>query len=196
SPAVFNLPALPRTRDEVENIASLFGPGRSRVFVGKASTEDAFKAELIKRYKRIHLATHSVIGDRSPARSAVVIGLDKERHEDGLLNVSEIQDLDLDCDLVVLSACQTGKGQLLSGEGVIGLSRAFMYAGARTLVVSLWNVSDVSTSEFMQSFYRHMIAGESHAAALREAKIQMLRSRNELLRHPYYWAPFVVIGRS
>jgi CHAT domain-containing protein len=105
--------------------------------------------------------------------------------EDGFLEVSEISNLDLDSDLVVLSACQTGRGQLLSGEGILGLSRAFLHAGARSVVVSLWNVSDVSTAQLMKSFYRNMAGDMGNAAALREAKLQMLKN-GALLRHPYY----------
>jgi CHAT domain-containing protein len=123
-----------------------------------------------------------------------VLTLDEDANEDGFLEVAEISGLDLDCDLVVLSACQTGRGQLLSGEGIVGLGRAFLCAGARTVAVSLWNVSDISTSQLMESFYRHLTAGMGNAAALRATKLQMLRSDNET-RHPYYWASFVIVGK-
>jgi CHAT domain-containing protein len=188
-----HLASLPRTRDEVEYIASLFPADRRKVIVGMASTEEAVKHEPLARYRRLHFATHSLIDEKLPSRSAVVLTLDNDPREDGFLEAGEISHLDLDCDLVVLSGCQTGKGQLLSGEGIVGLGRAFLCAGARSVVVSLWNVSDISTSHLMKNFYQHLVHGEGNAAALRAAKLQMLNSGRET-RHPYYWAPFVVIG--
>jgi CHAT domain-containing protein/tetratricopeptide (TPR) repeat protein len=190
----FHLSALPRTRDEVVDIAKLFLPDQSHIYLGAASTEEAFKAELLRRYKRIHIASHSLVDEQHPSRSAVLFTLDKNPDEDGFLDVNEIADLDLDCDLVVLSACQTGRGQLVAGEGVIGLSGAFLYAGARSVVVSLWNLSDGSTSRFMKSFYKNLFNGAGNAAALREAKLEMMKGGKEI-QHPYYWAPFVIVGR-
>ena len=108
--------------------------------------------------------------------------------------MDEIYQLDLDCDLVVLSSCQTGRGRLFSGEGVLGLSRAFLYAGARSVAVSLWNVSDASTSRLMKGFYQRLARNGGNAASLREAKQEMI-NRGGANRHPYYWAPFVIIGR-
>src|SRR5213075_2169171 len=150
-------------RDEVQYIASLFPPDRTRLYLGRDSTEGAVKRESLRRYRRLHFATHSLVDESSPSRSAVVLTLDNDPEEDGFLEVNEIADLDLDCDLVVLSACQTGRGQLLSGEGIVGLSRAFLCAGARTVVVSLWNVSDNSTSQLMKDFYSKLLGGLGNA---------------------------------
>lgn len=188
------LAPLPRTRDEVQHIAGLFPPDRCRVLLGSESTETAVKRESLRRYRRLHFATHSLIDEQSPARCAVVLTPDDGAEEDGLLEVNEIARLDLDCDLVVVSACQTGRGKLLSGEGVVGLSRAFLYAGARAVVVSLWNVSDISTSRLMKNFYQNLTGGMTNAAALRRAKLDMLSSGQQT-RHPYYWSPFVMIGK-
>jgi CHAT domain-containing protein len=190
----FQLTRLPRTRDEVEYIAGLFSPDRTRLYLGEDSTEDAVKRESLRRYRRLHFATHSLIDEKSPARSAVVLTLDSDPGEDGFLEASEISELDLDCDLVVLSACQTGRGQLLSGEGVVGLTRAFLYAGARSVVVSLWSVSDISTGQLMKDFYRNLADNLGSSAALRLAKLEMSRSVTQT-RHPYYWAPFIAIGK-
>jgi CHAT domain-containing protein len=190
---VIRLQRLPRTRDEVEYIAALFPNDRTRSYLGKDSTEAAVKRESLRRYRRLHFATHSLIDETSPSRSAVVLTQDDDLDEDGYLEVSEISELDLDCDLVVLSACQTGRGRLLSGEGIIGLSRAFLYAGARAVVVSYWNVSDISTSHLMENLYRHLTAGRDNASALRATKLQMLSKRETT--HPYYWASFVIIGK-
>lgn len=187
----FRLTSLPRTRDEIQYISDLFPIDRRKVLIGKESTEEAIKRETLHRYRRLHFATHSLIDEKSPWRSGVVLTSDAE--EDGFLDVSEISRLKLDCDLVVVSACQTGRGKLLSGEGVIGLSRAFLYAGARSVIVSLWNVSDNSTSQLMKSFYKHLTEGMSNAAALRRAKLQMIGGK--VTRHPYYWSSFVMIGK-
>jgi CHAT domain-containing protein/tetratricopeptide (TPR) repeat protein len=190
---ITNLSRLPRTRDEVEYIASLIPKERQHLYVGKDSTERAFKQESLGKYKWIHLATHSLIDERTPGRSAVVLALDENNAEDGFLRATEIADLDLDCDLVVLSACETGRGQLMSGEGIIGLSRSFFIAGARSVVVSQWAVSDISTAQLMKDFYQQLVNKVAKAAALREAKLRMLNGGSET-RHPYYWAPFVIIG--
>jgi CHAT domain-containing protein len=98
--------------------------------------------------------------------------------------------------MVVLSACGSGLGTLVRGEGLVGLSRAFFYAGTRSLVVSLWNVDDASTAEVMTAFYRRLSRGLSRAEALREAKRDLLRSDRPLYHHPYYWAPLVLVGRG
>jgi CHAT domain-containing protein len=190
----FSLARLPRTRDEVQDIASLFPPERRRVYLGAESTEDAVKRESLRDYKRLHFATHSLTDEESPSRSAVVLSLDGDPQEDGFLEASEIAELDMDCDLAVLSACQTGRGQLFSGEGIVGLSRAFLIAGARSVVVSLWNVTEISTGQLMKNFYKQLARGAGNASALRDAKLQMIDSTKEI-QHPYYWAPFVMIGR-
>jgi CHAT domain-containing protein len=188
----FPLAPLPRTRDEVEYIASLFPDGRSKVLLGSEGTEAALRREPLRRYRRLHFAAHSLVDDQSPWRSAVV--LTPGDGEDGFLEASEISELDLDCELVVLSGCQTGRGQLLSGEGIVGLSRAFLYAGARSVVVSLWDVSDISTGRLMKNFYQHLTSNLGIVSALRSAKLQMLRSESET-RHPYYWASFISVGK-
>jgi CHAT domain-containing protein len=192
------LPPLPNTRTEALSISEPVPSERKRLYLGRAATEEALKREPLDRYRRIHFATHSLIDEQFPARSGVVLALagdPQEAQEDGLLEVAEIAELKLDCDLVVLSACQTGRGQLVSGEGIVGLTRAFLYAGSRSVAVSLWNVSDLSTARFMQSFYRHLATGTGAVAALRQAKLEMIEP-GKATRHPYYWAPFVLVGNS
>ena len=184
---------LPRTRDEVEYIVSLLPKERTRLYLGENSTEKAFKQEPLNKYRWIHLATHSLINERDPGRSAVVLAFDGNQEEDGFLRATEIAELDLNSDLVILSACETGRGQLSSGEGVIGLSRSFFIAGARSVIVSQWAVSDISTANLMKDFYQQLVSRSTNAAALREAKLRMIHGGSET-RHPYYWAPFIVIG--
>jgi CHAT domain-containing protein len=190
----FFLPQLPMTQDEVQHIAELFPVDRRRVFLGREGTEAALKREPLGRYRRLHFATHSLIDEMSPSRSAIVLSFDGDAEEDGLLDVSEIARLNLDADLAVVSACQTGRGKLLSGEGIVGLSRAFLQAGARSVVVSLWNVTDISTSQLMRNFYKHLTGGLGNAAALRQAKLHMIGSGKQS-RHPFYWSSFVMVGK-
>jgi CHAT domain-containing protein len=119
----------------------------------------------------------------------------KDTVEDGLLQVYEIFNLKLNADLVVLSACETGLGKEVKGEGLIGLTRAFLYAGTPSVVVSLWQVQDRSTAELMVRFYRHLKNGQpSKAEALRQAQLELIR--HGTFAHPYYWAPFVLVGQS
>jgi CHAT domain-containing protein len=118
---------------------------------------------------------------------------DGRRHDDGLLRLSDIYSLRLGADLVVLSACQTALGQEIRGEGLIGLTRGFMYAGAARVLASLWSVDDRATSLLMERFYRHMISGGlSPAEALRQAQVEM--SRDPSWGSPYYWAGFSLQG--
>ena len=116
--------------------------------------------------------------------------------EDGALQMSEVMRLKLNADLVTLSACRTGLGQLLSGEGIIGLTRAFLYAGSESVVVSLWNVNDIATASLMKVFYKKLQQGLRKDDALRQAKLELLRGPQQAWRHPYYWAPFVLVGES
>ncbi len=187
------LSRLPKTRDEIEYIAGLIPKERQRLYLGKDSTEKAFRQEALSKYRWIHLATHGLIDERNPDRSVVVLALDGENEEDGFLSATEIADLDLECDLVILSACETALGQLSSGEGIIGLSRSFLIAGARSVIVSEWAVSDISTAQLMKDFYQQLVKKVDKPTALREAKLRMLNGGTET-RHPYYWAPFVIIG--
>ena len=112
--------------------------------------------------------------------------------DDGKLRLADIFNLQLDADLVVLSACETGLGQQVRGEGLVGFTRAFFYAGARSLAVSLWLVPDTSTPELMRALYVRLQRGESKAEALRHAKLAMIAG--ERYAHPFYWAPFVLVG--
>jgi len=189
----FSLAPLPRTQDEVQYIADLFPSDRRKVFLGKEVTEETIKREATHHYRRWHFATHSVIDEKSPLKSAVVLISSDDGREDGLLEAGEISKLSLNCDLVVVSACQTGHGKLLSGEGIVGLSRAFLHAGAKSVVVSLWNVSDISTGQLMKNFYRNLTEGMSNVSALRKAKIDMFSSEKQT-RHPYYWSSFIMMG--
>lgn len=195
--------SLPSTKYEVEEIvsylneergfwSSLTGGERSEALTGHRATEANFKSGALSNYRYLHLATHAFTSDAGQQRSGIAFFPGGTGEEDGILYAEEIYGLDLNNELVVLSACETGTGEVRAGEGIIGLSRAFQYAGARSLLVSLWNVEDRSTAQLMIAFYEQLQAGESKASALKSAKHSLIRSGS--YAHPRYWAPFVFIG--
>jgi CHAT domain-containing protein len=161
---------------------------------------DASRATLISpelsQYRILHLATHGLLNSAHPELSGVVFSLfDRQgKPQDGFLRLHEIYNLKLSADLVVLSACQTGLGQEIRGEGLVGLTRGFMYAGAQRVVASLWKVDDRATAELMKRFYSGMLGDQSlrPAAALRAAQTAMWRTKG--WESPYYWAAFVLQG--
>jgi CHAT domain-containing protein len=159
-----------------------------------ASRSLATSGELSK-YRYLHFATHGYLDTARAGFSAVVLSMfDREgKPQDGFLRTHDIYNLKLPAELVVLSACETGLGKEVTGEGLDGLPRAFMYAGARRVVVSLWNVNDKATAALMQQLYAGMLRGnKTPAAALRAAQLEMLRTRQ--WQSPYFWAPFVMQG--
>jgi CHAT domain-containing protein len=180
--------------EEVRNIASLFKNDNSEIFLRDSATEaNLHKALTQGNYSYIHFATHGYINEDEPDLSGLVLTKSESSSDDGILQSTEIFDLNLRTGLVVLSACQTGLGKLVRGEGIVGLSRAFMYAGAPSVLVSLWSVSDNSTAVLMDEFYRNLIkSGLYKTDALRKAQLSLLS--NEEFAHPFYWAPFVLFG--
>lgn len=184
--------ALPFAGREIDRAASYFPARRRTVLTGQTASEDAFKARASERNRVIHLAAHGLIDDRKPMRSAIVMAAPTTPDEDYLLQTREILDLDLDADLVVLSACRTGLGRLLRGEGIEGLNRAFFAAGASSVLMTLWSVSDEAGVPLMDSFYGRLLASDSIAAALRAAKLALIASPG--YAHPYYWAGYVAAG--
>jgi len=186
--------ALPGAREEVCRIASLFPAEQAVVFTGPDATEDNVKnSPLVASARNLHFAAHGFLDESHPDRSGLQLAHGGAPTEDGLLRVREISNLDLHADLVVLSACQSGMGRVVSGEGLIGMTRAFLYAGAGSIVVSLWKVDDESTSDLMVSFYRHLRDVGDKSEALRRAKLELIdRSRYS---HPYFWAAFILVGR-
>ncbi|HEX9943503.1 MAG TPA: CHAT domain-containing protein [Thermoanaerobaculia bacterium] len=199
---------LPQSRREVEEIAALFPTDRRRTYLDRAASEERAKA--VGRDARIvHFATHGFVDDRSPFDSGLVLSIPEELAEgrdNGLLQVWEIfESVRLDADLVVLSACETGIGEIRGGEGIIGLTRAFQYAGARSVLASLWRVEDEATAELMQRFYRHLRAGKAKDESLRAAQLDLIRrplrvpdgrggwtERNAAA--PYFWAALQLVG--
>ena len=133
-----------------------------------------------------------MVDEKDPELSRIFLQ-NSSQTEDGNLFAGEIYNLELEANLVTLSACQTGLGKISKGEGVIGLSRALVYAGAKNIIVSFWSVADQSTADLMRDFYQKMLESKSgYSQNLRQAKLQMIRSEN--FSAPYYWAPFILIG--
>jgi CHAT domain-containing protein/Tfp pilus assembly protein PilF len=186
---------LPFTRFEAEGILAASAPGQSLKAIDfHASRETATGAELAQ-YRFVHFATHGILNSEHPELSGIVLSLVNEQGEpvDGFLRLHEIYNLNLPADLVVLSACQTGLGKEIRGEGLVGLTRGFMYAGAPRVVASLWKVDDAATAELMKRFYRGMLKENLRpAAALRAAKVEMWKQKG--WQAPFYWAAFELQG--
>ena len=179
---------------EIQNIARLFRQNKVTILEKENATKRKLRSLSLADYRIIHFAAHSVIDDKKPARSAIVLSFNPDQAEDGLLQSRDIYNLKLNADLVTLSACQTGLGQFIRGEGIEGLSRSFFYAGSSAVLMSLWAVNDQATSQLMERFYRHLRGSESLMEALRNAKLEMINSGT--LSHPYYWAGFIVSGKT
>ena len=184
---------LPSSADEVRIAETAFDKNRSKLLLGTSATEAAFKAAPLADYRVIHLAVHGFTDTIFPDRAALVLLSDRAAGEDGFLQASEIVQLRLDADLVVLSACDTAVGPLEGQEGIANLSRAFLLAGARTVVSTLWQVDDSSSLFLMKRFYAHLSARQSAESALTAAKRDMLRTfgRNTV---PHQWAGFTIEG--
>lgn len=186
------LAPLPHAETEVRAIAELYGKNNSRVHLRAAAREEVVKAES-GRFDVLHFATHGVLDDQNALYSRLVFSPPTSKTEDGLLEAREIMRLDLHAGLAVLSACETARGSVSTGEGLIGMSWALFVAGVPTTVVSQWKVDSSSTAELMIELHRNLrVAGRTKAEALRRAA---LKTRREY-RHPFYWAPFVVLGST
>jgi CHAT domain-containing protein len=189
------LPRLLGTRREATAILALAPESKRRRALDFEANRDVVTGSDIGQYQIIHFATHGLLNSRNPELSGIVLSLvdSQGRAQDGFLRLHEIYNLRLSAELVVLSACQTGLGKEIRGEGLIGLTRGFMYAGARRLVTSLWQVDDKATSELMMRFYRGMFERKlTAAAALRAAQIEMWQQKD--WQSPYYWASFALQG--
>lgn len=184
------LPKLPRTRSEVEKIAALFPPDRTLLRFDEGATKPSAVSGDLARCRYVHFATHGLVNSFEPQLSALVLrGPDNEC----LLSAAEIMNLKLSADIAVLSACETGLGKLRYGEGVIGLARAFLYAGAQSVCATLWEVVDSAAAELMCDYYRNLVeCGRGNMEALRASQLALLNSENHSA--PYNWAPFILVG--
>ena len=181
---------LPSSGQEIKAIADLYP--RAEVYLGSDATEERAKS-LGPEARLVHFACHGLLDERFPLNSALALTLPEpkaEGQDNGLLQAWEIfESVRLDADLVTLSACDTALGREMGGEGLVGLTRAFQYAGARSVLASLWSVADVSTARFMKSFYGHLRSGMTKDEALRAAQVEQVRES-----HPFHWAAFQLTG--
>ena len=184
------------TRVEADQIARLAraSGGQADEWLDLDANEANITTRDLKKYRAIHIATHGLLNAERPQFTGVVLSLVGNKSGDGFLRTDEIFNLKLGAPLVMLSACETGLGREKRGEGVIGLTRAFMYAGAPTVGVSLWSVADKSTPDLMTDFYRRYLAKQptTASAALRAAQQKMIAGK--LNSAPFFWAPFVLVG--
>lgn len=185
-------PDLPGSRQEVTNVAAIV-EGDAKLLLGSDATEAAFKSLPLADFEVIHLAVHGVASMQFPDRAALVLGKSPESSEDGLLQVREIRDLELNAELVTLSACDTGSGRLLGEEGIASLERAFLLAGAKAVIPSLWTADDTYTIALMRRLYQHLVNGDDKGTALRQAKLDLLMQFGDQAL-PIYWAGFTLVG--
>jgi len=186
------LKPLVNAQEEVVNVMNLF---RGTVFKNDEATESNFKSNSPK-YDVLHLAMHTLMNDEDPMYSKMVFTMDNDSIEDGYLNTFEIYNLNLNAQLAVLSACNTGSGKILNGEGIMSLARGFIYSGVPSIVMTLWEVDDKSGADIMTGFYSHLKAGLSKDVALQKAKLDYLSTASQLRAHPYFWSAYVNIGNS
>lgn len=186
-----NLVRLPFAASEVQTVSELLN---GTAVIGKDASEGHFK-RVAGSYNYLHVASHSLVDNQRPLFSKLVFARnEKDSLNDGLLHAYELYGMKLNSELVALSACNTGVGQYRSGEGVISLARGFIFAGASSVLMSLWEVADQSTSEIITSFYREIDKGRTKAEALRNAKLSYLSAADEITANPYYWAGFTHLG--
>ncbi|HKO60971.1 MAG TPA: CHAT domain-containing tetratricopeptide repeat protein [Pyrinomonadaceae bacterium] len=192
------LARLAGTRSEAEQIVQLTktSGGQADVWLDLDASEDNLETRDVRKYRVLHIATHGLLNAERPQFTGVVLSLVGNKTEDGFLRTDEVFNLKLGAPLVILSACETGLGKEKRGEGVMGLTRAFMYAGAPTVGVSLWSVADKSTAELMTDFYKRLLTSGATptrpSAAMREAQLAMIAGKK--YSAPFYWAPFVLVG--
>ena len=178
---------LPNAETEAKDIAALI-PESQLLVRGKAS-KFAFK-QFAQNFNYLHIASHGEFNGDAPLKSRLL--LSKDSAEDGDLTAGDIYDLKLDANLVTMSACETGLGHVANGDDIIGLTRALLYAGSSNVVASLWQVDDLATSRLMTAFYQNLMKGESVRLALRHAQLSVKAS----MPHPFFWAPFFVVGQG
>jgi len=190
------LARLPGTRAEADAIAGIAraGGAKSESWIDLGANEERIDGADVANYRIVHIATHGLLDVERPQFTGVVLSLVGNKTADGFLRTDEIFNLKMRPALVMLSACETGLGKEKRGEGVVGLTRAFMYAGAPTVGVSLWSVADKSTADLMADFYKRLLSPGSHppVAAMRDAQLAMISGKK--YSAPFYWAPFVLVG--
>ena len=183
---------IPGAEDEVIFGYKLLG---GETFTGNRATETAFKTAA-KHSQILHLATHGIVSDQTPAYSRLLFEKAKQQKEDGSLYTHELYQLDLKADLAVLSACNTGYGPLMRGQGHMSMARGFKLAGCQNVIMTLWQIQDRISNDLMRAFYRHLDKGKDVDRALRDAKLQYLKTHDRYNSNPYYWGGLVIMGSN
>lgn len=184
-------PHLRNSETELRSISSFFQPKRVVLKLGESATEEEVKGMRLDNFKILHFACHGTVDDSDPLQSALVLSRGAKHKEDGFLRASEILQLKMNADLVVLSACQSDSGMIQKGEGIIGITRIFFYAGASSVLSTLWKIDDSFTAIFMTEFYRNLKLGKSLMEALQVTKTNMIKTR---FSNPFYWGAFILNG--
>lgn len=181
---------LPGAKIEVKNISKIIS---GEIYMDELASETRFK-EKAEDFDILHLAMHTILDDENPMYSKLVFSQTGDSLNDGLLNTHEIYNMNLKARMVVLSACNSGDGKFLKGEGVMSLARGFFYSGCPSLIMTLWTVEDNSGSSLMSSFYKFLSQSFPKDVALQQAKLEYLETADPLKSHPYFWSGYVVIG--
>jgi len=186
-----SLSTLENTLGEITNLENYFNV---KTYLGKNATETAFKKDA-SQYRVLHLAMHTIINNENPLYSKLIFFKPEgDTIDDGMLNASELINMDLHADIAVLSACNTGSGKMQKGEGILSLSRDFFYAGVPGIIMTAWAVEDRSGVKLMEYFYKNIAEGKTRHEALRLAKIEYLDNCDKLTAHPHYWAAYMNVG--
>jgi CHAT domain-containing protein len=181
---------LPYARQEAKYVADITN---GTLFSNNAAKESVYKKEAGK-YDIIHLAMHTLLNDKDPMHSTLIFSQKNDSPEDGFLKTYEIYGIPLKAKMVVLSSCNTGTGQLFSGEGILSLARGFIYSGSQSVIMSMWEIEDKSGTEIVKMFYQNLKKGESKSIALKNARIKFLKNADQLRSHPYFWSALVIYG--
>jgi len=188
---------LPGSEEETKDIYKIFEENNKKAILKthQFANEEYVKSGALKNFKYLHIATHGMVNEDKPELSCILLAQDSTSTEDNILFSGEIYNLELNADLTVLSACETGLGKIAEGEGVIGLTRALLYAGSKNIIVSLWQVSDESTKQLMVNFYENIFKDKKDGYSE-----HLSRSKNKLIKegkyaHPFFWSPFILIGK-
>ncbi|MGM0665785.1 MAG: CHAT domain-containing protein [Bacteroidota bacterium] len=181
---------IPGAREEAIYINKLLG---GDLFIDDRATESAFKNNVLKG-DIIHLSMHTLLNDREPMYSKMIFDMKADTVEDGMLNTFEVYNIPFRSKMVFLSSCNTGSGFLQSGEGVMSLARGFFYSGSPSVIMSLWEVDDMSGSEMVKNFYLYLKRGHTKSRSLRKARMDYLSSADQMRSHPYFWSTMVIIG--
>ncbi len=185
-----SLANIPGAREEAVFINKIMG---GRLYMDSQATESTFKRNAVEG-DIVHMAMHTLLNDNDPMYSRMVFSPETGTAEDGMLNTYEVYNLDINAKMVFLSSCNTGSGYLQSGEGVMSLARGFFYSGSPSVIMSLWEVDDLSGNTIVKNFYRNIKKGRSKSHSLRKARMEYLEEADQMRSHPYFWSTLVIIG--